>query len=88
MIARIKRFFQSSRRRAQILAEARELMAQMDGEHWAQESKKPLWELQEQLMNIGLAHIRIATAGQEMGQKMTEQIKEARWAPIKEAHRN
>lgn len=87
MFGRIKKFLQSSRRRAQILVDARQMLAGMDP-HWAQEAQKPLWETQEMLLQIGLAHLTAVKRGQDLAREMSEKIEEARWAPIKEAHRN
>lgn len=87
MFGRIKKSIQSSRRRAQILAEAREVLADLGG-HWVLDAGKPVGERAEMLLEIGLMHLKAVKMGQEMARKVADQFKEARWAPVKEASRN
>jgi hypothetical protein len=98
VFGRIKKSIQSSRRRAEILAEAREVLAELaagagrgemaDRENfWAEQARKPLWEVQEKVMRLGLAALQIQQCAQEIeleGQRTKENI----WAPVSQASRN
>ena len=87
MIARIKRFLQSSQRREALLIEARELLLALD----APAAAAPLGLLLELLMAIGVGHLRAMKNSRDCiraAEEMERQIQQGPRPSRAEAHFN
>jgi hypothetical protein len=82
MIRRIKRYVQVARRRAQLLAAARKVLRELEGETWAEAAALSLGEQVNLLLHIGLMHLKAVQAGQAAGKAMIAQVEARRAANL------
>jgi hypothetical protein len=82
MIRKIKKYVQVARQRAQLLAEARKVISELSGEAWAEAATLSLGELVNTLLAIGLAHLKVAQAGQAAGKAMIAKVEARRAASL------